>query len=242
MHRELLFLFQGGGFRLLGIQLLGFVSVASWTAITSFIMLNLINCVVPLRMPLHEEILGSDIVEHGLGDVDHVKSSLVQGQGDEENAEDVPNQVGMAIAELSHKISVAHQGAFGAKFKREPIAATSLQNGLLATVPRPLRGNIPSPIIRNAAPEQSKKQKKSRKHFLNVFRRRHKRNSFSVNNALPSTSNGCLKTVSDGSLHHNGISKPRPQQRLQNSKDDTQDHLPQLPISESYAYVNENYC
>ncbi|ELT96437.1 hypothetical protein CAPTEDRAFT_62344, partial [Capitella teleta] len=59
-------LFYGGGFHLLGIQMLGFVAIATWTAILSCLMLNTINLLVPLRMPLHEELLGSDIVEHGI--------------------------------------------------------------------------------------------------------------------------------------------------------------------------------
>ncbi|XP_072049661.1 putative ammonium transporter 2 [Amphiura filiformis] len=59
-------LFAGGGFKLLGIQALAVVCIASWTAFWSFICFNLLNITIGLRVPLHEEILGADIVEHSL--------------------------------------------------------------------------------------------------------------------------------------------------------------------------------
>ena len=63
---ELKGLFYGGGFELLGIQLLGFVSVAAWTAITITVVFLVIKLTVGLRVSAEEEIVGLDKLEHGL--------------------------------------------------------------------------------------------------------------------------------------------------------------------------------
>ena len=59
-------LFYGGGFELLGLQLLGFVAVAAWTAVTITILFLVIKSTIGLRASREEEIKGLDITEHGL--------------------------------------------------------------------------------------------------------------------------------------------------------------------------------
>lgn len=59
-------LFYGGGFKQLGLQLLGFVSVAAWTAVTITIAFLIIKATVGLRVSVEEEIVGLDSCEHGL--------------------------------------------------------------------------------------------------------------------------------------------------------------------------------
>ena len=59
-------LFYGGGFKQLGLQLLGFVSVAAWTAVTITIAFLIIKATVGLRVSEEEEIVGLDSCEHGL--------------------------------------------------------------------------------------------------------------------------------------------------------------------------------
>ena len=59
-------LFYGGGFHQLGIQLLGFVTVASWTAVTITIAFLIIKATVGLRVSEEEEIVGLDAMEHGI--------------------------------------------------------------------------------------------------------------------------------------------------------------------------------
>ncbi|MDO5021693.1 MAG: ammonium transporter [Lachnospiraceae bacterium] len=59
-------LFYGGGFQLFGLQLLGFVSVAAWTAVTITITFLIIKATVGLRVTEEEEIIGLDPTEHGL--------------------------------------------------------------------------------------------------------------------------------------------------------------------------------
>ena len=50
----------------LGLQLLGFVSVAAWTAVTITITFLIIKATVGLRVTEEEEIVGLDPTEHGL--------------------------------------------------------------------------------------------------------------------------------------------------------------------------------
>ena len=59
-------LFYGGGFELLGLQLLGFVTVAAWAAVTMTITFFVIKALVGLRVSREEEITGLDETEHGL--------------------------------------------------------------------------------------------------------------------------------------------------------------------------------
>ncbi len=63
---EIVGLFYGGGFKLLGLQLLGFASVAAWTAVTITIVFLLIKATIGLRASEEEEIVGLDVMEHGL--------------------------------------------------------------------------------------------------------------------------------------------------------------------------------
>ena len=59
-------LFYGGGFELLGLQLLGFASVALWTAMTITVTFLVIKKIVGLRVTAQEETVGLDLEEHGL--------------------------------------------------------------------------------------------------------------------------------------------------------------------------------
>ena len=56
-------LFYGGGFKLLGIQLVGFLSVAAWAAITMTLVFLAIKAIFGLRVT---EEVGLDAKEHGL--------------------------------------------------------------------------------------------------------------------------------------------------------------------------------
>jgi Amt family ammonium transporter len=59
-------LFYGGGFRQLGIQLFGVISILLWTAVTITITFLAIKKTIGLRVSAEEEIEGLDIKEHGL--------------------------------------------------------------------------------------------------------------------------------------------------------------------------------
>ena len=58
--------FYGGGFKFLGIQLLGVVSTIVWTALIMFIVFTLIRKTIGLRADAADEISGLDRSEHGL--------------------------------------------------------------------------------------------------------------------------------------------------------------------------------
>ena len=59
-------LFFGGGFTQLGLQLLGFVTVAAWAVVCMTIVFLAIKATIGLRASREEEIKGLDICEHGL--------------------------------------------------------------------------------------------------------------------------------------------------------------------------------
>ncbi|MBD5520834.1 MAG: ammonium transporter [Lachnospiraceae bacterium] len=65
-NEDVVGLFYGGGFRQLGLQLIGFVSVAAWTAVTITIVFLVIKAIFGLRVSEEEEIIGLDSCEHGL--------------------------------------------------------------------------------------------------------------------------------------------------------------------------------
>ncbi len=59
-------LFYGGGFKQLGIQLVGFLAVAAWTTVTMFITFMIIKKTNGLRVSEEEELKGLDATEHNL--------------------------------------------------------------------------------------------------------------------------------------------------------------------------------
>jgi Amt family ammonium transporter len=63
---EITGLFYGGGFHQLGIQALGFVTVAAWTVVTMTLVFLAIKKTIGLRASEDEEITGLDPTEHGL--------------------------------------------------------------------------------------------------------------------------------------------------------------------------------
>ncbi|MBD3271831.1 MAG: ammonium transporter [Elusimicrobia bacterium] len=59
-------LLYGGGFKLLGIQLLGSVSVIAFILVSMGIVFKLVDYTIGLRVDRDEELKGLDIVEHGM--------------------------------------------------------------------------------------------------------------------------------------------------------------------------------
>jgi ammonium transporter, Amt family len=59
-------LFYGGGFKQLGIQILGIVAIDAYVLIVMYIVFKLIDKTIGLRVPEQVEIDGLDIHEHGL--------------------------------------------------------------------------------------------------------------------------------------------------------------------------------
>ena len=67
--------FQGGGWYLLGVQIAGVLCITVWTFILSFILLKAVDLVIGLRVSLQYEILGADLIEHAVGDIEFDKKS-----------------------------------------------------------------------------------------------------------------------------------------------------------------------
>ncbi len=59
-------LFYGGGWKLLGVEAIGVISVIAWVAVAMIIIFGIIRATVGLRASKEDEILGLDISEHGL--------------------------------------------------------------------------------------------------------------------------------------------------------------------------------
>jgi Amt family ammonium transporter len=57
-------LLHGGGFKQLGVQVLGILSVGAWAACTSLVLFLIIKAITGLRVNAKEEQMGLDITEH----------------------------------------------------------------------------------------------------------------------------------------------------------------------------------
>lgn len=57
-------LFKGGGWYLLGVQSLSFLCLACWGLCSTFLLLWIIDKIIPIRLDANEELLGADIMEH----------------------------------------------------------------------------------------------------------------------------------------------------------------------------------
>ncbi|OWF45994.1 ammonium transporter 2-like [Mizuhopecten yessoensis] len=66
-------LFWGGGWYLLGVQLLAIVVIMLWTVVTSSIILKGIDLTIGLRMTLEEELYGADYFEHNVEPTDDIR-------------------------------------------------------------------------------------------------------------------------------------------------------------------------
>lgn len=99
-------LFYGGGFKLLGLQLLGMLSTAGWAVITITITFLIIKAIFGLRVTKEEEIIGLDKLEHGL---DTGYAGFATQYSDEELAEAeqagigsiVPKETAVPVAKVT---------------------------------------------------------------------------------------------------------------------------------------------
>ncbi len=104
-------LFYGGGFKLFMLQLLGFASVAAWTALTITITFLVIRKVVGLRASKEEELVGLDRTEHGLPSAYAGFSMLPEAIEAEDAPVFVPGEVPPAEAVPVKKVpSFAEEG------------------------------------------------------------------------------------------------------------------------------------
>ena len=125
-------LFYGGGFHQLGIQLLGFATVAAWAAICITITFVVIKATIGLRVTEEEEILGLDIKEHGLPsayagfslmDVSNTMTMDVNentdlGTSDYEEASDVKKNAAVKVVTMPHDATGMYKVVIIAKLSR----------------------------------------------------------------------------------------------------------------------------
>ena len=112
-------LFYGGGFKLMGTQLLGMFSIIAWTAVTIWIAFTIIKHTVGLRVSKEEEITGLDATEHGLASAYAGIAMLPEYITDSEPVEvtgTVPESVAVEV-----KKAPAKEPADGAKMTKVEI-------------------------------------------------------------------------------------------------------------------------
>ncbi|MGF0065471.1 ammonium transporter [Lachnospiraceae bacterium SGI.085] len=113
---ELVGLFYGGGFKLLGLQCLGVLTVGAWAAVTITITFLVIKATIGLRVSEEEEIVGLDSMEHGLPsayagfsimDVSNTMTMDVNentdlGTADYESASEVQKNAAVKVVSVPH--------------------------------------------------------------------------------------------------------------------------------------------
>ena len=113
-------LFYGGGFELLGLQLLGFVSVAAWTAVTITIAFLIIKATAGLRVDSADEIAGLDVTEHGLPTAYAGFAMLPDTATDDSEPVIVSGEIPVAEAVPVKKVPAFEEGT-GPKFTKVEI-------------------------------------------------------------------------------------------------------------------------
>ena len=114
-------LFYGGGFTLLGKQLLGMFSVIAWTVVTITITFMIIKATVGLRVSEEEEIEGLDSCEHGLASA-YAGFSLMDVSGSMIMEENENTQLGVSEYEAASEV----QKNAAVKVLRQPAMDTGM--------------------------------------------------------------------------------------------------------------------
>lgn len=114
-------LFYGGGFTLLGKQLLGMFSVIAWTVVTITITFMIIKATVGLRVSEEEEIEGLDSCEHGLASA-YAGFSLMDVSGSMIMEENENTQLGVSEYEAASEV----QKNAAIKVVRQPAMDTGM--------------------------------------------------------------------------------------------------------------------
>lgn len=122
-------LFKGGGFKLLGVQLIVVIIIGLWSAVVSFIVLKILDVTIHIRVPLHEELLGADLVEHSVsGSFDKTSGEWYDVTGTLVTIIDMSSQETYAtsIRQLEHLLSnyerlqSSRRRSFAFGFRRQP--------------------------------------------------------------------------------------------------------------------------
>ena len=99
-------LFHGGGFKLLGVQVYGLLSILAWTVVTSWILFKMIDLTLGMRVPVAHEVLGLDRVEHRIieitmvTDEDKYPEDTVVRDGPEHLFADAPRRSSLLVGKF----------------------------------------------------------------------------------------------------------------------------------------------
>ena len=134
-------LFYGGGFKLLGTQILGIVAIMVWTAVTMTIVFSAIKATIGLRVSEEEEIVGLDSMEHGLTSayagfsiMDITEGGMAENENTElgeesyERASEVQKAVAVPVAGPVDAETGIHKVVIIAKLSRYEKLKTALNN------------------------------------------------------------------------------------------------------------------
>ena len=134
-------LFYGGGFKLLGTQILGIVAIMIWTAVTMTIVFSAIKATIGLRVSEEEEIVGLDSMEHGLASayagfsiMDITEGGMAENENTElgeesyERASEVQKAVAVPVAGPVDAETGIHKVVIIAKLSRYEKLKTALNN------------------------------------------------------------------------------------------------------------------
>ena len=134
-------LFYGGGFKLLGTQLLGIACIIAWTAVTMTIVFKAIKATIGLRVSEEEEIVGLDSMEHGLASayagfsiMDITEGGMAEientelGEESYERASEVQKAVAVPVAGPVDAETGIHKVVIIAKLSRYEKLKTALNN------------------------------------------------------------------------------------------------------------------
>lgn len=125
-NESLVGLFYGGGIRLFGIQLLGFVSVAIWAAVGMAIVFAVIRIIFGLRVSEEEEIEGLDVKEHGLSSA-YAGFSIVDMTG---AAMTVNENTSLGVREYEKASEAIKNASVPVVNSSESVKGTSLDTGI----------------------------------------------------------------------------------------------------------------
>ncbi|MCR4675529.1 MAG: ammonium transporter [Lachnospiraceae bacterium] len=123
-------LFYGGGLSLLGIQCLGVLTVAGWTAVTMIVVFGAIKAILGLRVSEEEEIEGLDVMEHGLASAYGGFSIVDMSTG----AMVANENTSLGISEYESATEAARRASVPVENMAETVKNTSLDSGIYKVV------------------------------------------------------------------------------------------------------------
>lgn len=146
-------LLHGGGFYLLGVQLLGMVAIYSWSGVTTAIFLVAIDKTIGLRMSKEHEEAGADLIEHGIR-----REEGLRGIGPTED-NDFETMVRDAVAKHSMFIpkqmmslrSMDEDGTIQKEKEEKDRKATAKKRPSIFRMS--LKKRLPTPVLPNEAKE-----------------------------------------------------------------------------------------